>query len=417
MMTRSTKNVKRYASFGGALLVAGVAVCLWPRGDGSWIGSSPPGAVPVNGRDRPAGPPEKGRWLAPIPGRSGNRRVRDLANKVAGEFERDRSGMAARLVDAECKPLVYDVGRDLIAMYPDRAEELLEIFKSIKAPEVAGSLCGELIKAVVARDAGRALALADSLAPGRNRKVAFLNLGAYAPPTEIASLLKQVRASGFPEEAETIEHQLVGRAGEFSLREMEPLLALEFADEDMSASLSNSYGDRLVQEKGREAALVVAKGLADEQQGPTIYGVLSRGSTEDDGPAWLQENLAKIDPAVEFDRRLLVVGTVQRLVANGPPAKGMDWAAQFPDEELRKFAVGDGMRHWLQLNSMDASEWVRRMPAGGAKDIATATLVRFLAAKGDPAMATQWLEQVTNKEIKANLENAIRTSQGAAIPK
>jgi hypothetical protein len=57
------------------------------------------------------------------------------------------------------------------------------------------------------------------------------------------------------------------------------------------------------------------------------------------------------------------------------------------------------------------------MPAGGAKDIATATLVRFLAAKGDPAMATQWLEQVTNKEIKANLENAIRTSQGAAIPK
>jgi hypothetical protein len=93
--------------------------------------------------DRPAGLPEKGRWLAPIPGRSANRRVRDLANKVAGEFERDRSGMAARLVDAECKPLVYNIGRDLIAMYPDRAEDLLEVFKSIKAPEVADSLCGE----------------------------------------------------------------------------------------------------------------------------------------------------------------------------------------------------------------------------------------------------------------------------------
>ena len=416
-MTCSTKNIKRYAPFGGALLVAGVAVCLWPSGDGSRIGSSPPGAVPVNGRDRPAGLPEKGRWLAPIPGRSGNPLVRELANKVAGEFERDRSGLSARLVDAECKPLVYNIGRDLIAMYPDRAEELLEVFKSIKAPEVADSLCGELIKAVVTRDAGRALALADSLAPGRNRKSAFLNLGAHVAPTEIASLLKQVRASGFPEEAETIEHQLVGRAGEFSLREIEPLLALEFDDEDMSASLSNSYGDRLVQEKGRETALVVAKGLTEKQQGPTIYGVLSRGATEDDGPAWLLENLAKIGPAVEFDRRLLVVGTVQRLVANGPPAKGMDWAAQLPDEGLRKFAVGDGMRHWLQMNSMDASEWVRRMPAGGAKDIATATLVRFLAAKGDPAMATQWLEQVTNKDLKANLENAIRTSQGAAIPK
>jgi hypothetical protein len=98
----------------------------------------------------------------------------------------------------------------------------------------------------------------------------------------------------------------------------------------MSASLSNCYGNKLVQEKGREAALVVAKGLAEKQQGPTIYGVLSRGSTEDDGPTWLLENLAKIDPAVEFDRRLLVVGTAQRLVANGPPAKGMDWAAQLP---------------------------------------------------------------------------------------
>ena len=416
-MTRSTKNVKRYAPLCGAVLVALVAFCLWPRGDGSRLGSSPPGAVPENGRDGPAGLPEKDRWLAPIPGRSGNRLVRELANKVAGEFERDRSGLSARLVDAECKPLVYNIGRDLIAMYPDRAEDLLEVFKSIKAPEVADSLCGELIKAVVARDAGRALALADSLAPGRNRKSAFLNLGAHVAPTEIASLLKQVRASGFPEEAETIEHQLVGRAGEFSLREIEPLLALEFDDEDMSASLSNSYGDRLVQEKGRETALVVAKGLTEKQQGPTIYGVLSRGATEDDGPAWLLENLAKIGPAVEFDRRLLVVGTVQRLVANGPPAKGMDWAAQLPDEGLRKFAVGDGMRHWLQMNSMDASEWVRRMPAGGAKDIATATLVRFLAAKGDPAMATQWLEQVTNKDLKANLENAIRTSQGAAIPK
>jgi hypothetical protein len=416
-MTRSTKNIKRYASFGGALLVAGVAILVWPRGDASWIGSPPSGAVPVNGRDRPAGLPEKDRWLAPIPGRSDNRRVRDLANKIAGEFERDRSGLSSRLVDAECKPLVYDIGRDLIAMYPDRVEDLLEIFKSIKAPEVAGSLCGELIKAVVARDAGRALALADSLAPGRSRKSAFLNLGAYVPPTDIASLLKQVRASGFPEEAETIEHQLVGRAGEFSLREIEPLLALHFDDEDMSASLGNSYGNRLAQEKGREAALVVAKGLAEKQQGPTIHGVLSRGSTEDDGPAWLLENLAKIDPAVEFDRRLLVEGTVQWLMADRSPAKGMDWAAQLPDEELRKSAVGDGMQYWLQLNSMDASEWVRRMPAGGAKDIATATLVRFLAAKGDAAMATQWLEQVTNKEIKANLENAIRTSQGAAIPK
>jgi hypothetical protein len=157
-----------------------------------------------------------------------------------------------------------------------------------------------------------------------------------------------------------------------------------------------------VQEKGREAALVVAKGLAEKQQGPTIYGVLSRGAMADDGPAWLLGNLAKIDPAVELDRGTLVVGTVQWLMADRSPAEGMDWAAKLPDEDLRKSAVSYGMQSWLQLNSMDAPDWVSRMPTGVSKDMATASLVTFLAAKGDSAMATQWLDQITNREHHAN---------------
>ena len=415
-MTRSTKNVKRYAPFGGALLVAVVAFCLWPRGASSRVGSSPSEAVPENGRDRPEGRPKNDLRVARISGRSSNPRVRELANKIAGEFERDRSGLAARLVDAECRPLAYNIGRDLIAMYPDRAEELLEVFKAIEAPEVASNLCGELIRAVATSDAGRALALADSLAPGNNRNSAFVNLGAHLSPTEFGTLFKQVRASGFPEDVQTLEGALVDRAGNISLQEIEPLLALEYVDEVVSATLSNRYGEMLVQEQGREASLVVAKGLAEELQGPALHGILSRGAMADDGPAWLLKNLAKIDPAVELDRGTLVVGTVQTLMVKASPSEGLDWAAQLPDEELRKSAVSGGMQYWLQLNSMDASDWVSRTPAGGAKDIATATLVRFLAAKGDPAMATQWLEQVTNRELKANLENAIRTSQGAAIP-
>ena len=417
MMTRATMNVRKLAPYGGALLVAVVAIYLWPRDDGSRVGSPIPEAVPENGQDRPADRPKNDRGVTPIPGRSSNPRTRELVNKIAGEFERDRSGLAARLVDAECKPLAYNIGRDLIAMYPDRAEELLEVFKAIESPEVASNLCGDLIRAVVTSDAGRALALADSLAPGSNRKSAFVNLGAHVSPTEFGTLFKQVRASGFPEDVQTLEGALVDRAGSISLREIVPLLALEYVDEVVSPSLSNRYGEMLVQEQGREAALMVAKGLAEKLQGPALHGILSRGAMADDGPAWLLENLAKIDPAVELDRGTLVVGTVQRLMVKGSPAEGLDWAARLPDEELRKSAVTGGMQYWLQLNSMDASDWVSRMPAGVSKDMATASLVTFLAAKGDSAMASQWLDQITNRELKATLEDTMPTSQGAAIPK
>jgi hypothetical protein len=239
-------------------------------------------------------------------------------------------------------------------------------------------------------------------------------LGAHVSPTEFGTLFKQVRASGFPEDVQTLEGALVDRAGNISLREIVPLLALEYVDEVVSPSLSNRYGEMLVQEQGREAALIVAKGLADNLQGPALHGILSRGAMADDGPAWLLENLAKIDPAVELDRGTLVVGTVQRLMVKGSPAEGLDWAARLPDEELRKSAVGYGMQYWLQLNSMEASDWVSRMPAGVSKDMATASLVTFLAAKGDSAMATQWLDQITNRELKATLDYTIRTSQGAA---
>ena len=410
-------NVRKLAPYGGALLVAVVAICLWPRDDGSRVGSPTPEAVPENGQDRPDGMPKKDFRVAPIPGRSSNPRVRELANKIGGEFERDRSSLSARLVDAECKPLAYNIGRDLMAMYPDRAEELLEVFKSIEAAEVASNLCGELIRAVVTSDAGRALALADSLVPGRNRNSAFVNLGAHVSPTEFGTLFKQVRASGFPEDVQTLEGELVSRAGNISLREIAPLLALEYVDEVVSATLSNRYGEMLVQEQGREAALIGAKGLAEKLRGPALHGILSRGAMADDGPAWLLENLAKIDSAVELDRGTLVVGTVQTLMAKASPSEGMDWAAKLPDEELRKSAVSYGMQYWLQLNSMDASDWVSRMPAGVSKDMATASLVTFLAAKGDSAMASQWLDQITNRELKATLENTMPTSQGAAIPK
>jgi hypothetical protein len=148
-------------------------------------------------------------------------------------------------------------------MYPDRAEELLEVFKAIEAAEVASNLCGDLIRAVVTSDAGRALALADSLAPGNNRKSAFVNLGAHISPAEFGTLFKQVRASGFPEDVQTLEGALVDRAGNISLREIVPLLALDYVDEVVSPTLSNRYGEMLVQEQGREAALIAAKGLAD----------------------------------------------------------------------------------------------------------------------------------------------------------
>jgi hypothetical protein len=55
---------------------------------------------------------------------------------------------------------------------------------------------------------------------------------------------------------------------------------------------------------------------------------------------------------------------------------------------------------------MEAAEWVQTLPAGGARDAATAALASVLA-EAEPAGAIEWLEQITGPRSRAEAVNNI----------
>jgi hypothetical protein len=60
------------------------------------------------------------------------------------------------------------------------------------------------------------------------------------------------------------------------------------------------------------------------------------------------------------------------------------------------------------MDSMKASAWLGKQPAGSIKDAAICEVAKFLAAHGDLAAARGWLAEVSNSEKKVALEKDIQ---------
>jgi hypothetical protein len=350
---------------------------------------------------------------AKIPGRSSNLRVRKLADKLAKDFGRDPTRLAALLSDETLGSLAYQAGRDLITLFPEQSEELLAAFKATKPAELAANLCGDLIADVSARLGGEeALALADTLEPSSARDLAFRRLGSSLNPAEFKAVLEKAMTAGFPEDVRHLENAMIERAGSLSSSDLERLMSLDLSPQ-VGHAIRASYGDQLVAANGRQGALEEALALPAGQQAEVIQGILRRGSMQDQGAAWLLESLSTLDPALGLDRNALTIGATQRMLSKDGPA-AMDWAAGIADPALRDATVKGGMQSWLQQDSMEASAWLSKQLSGPAKDAAIFQMTVFLTARGEGDSARRWMDQIQNRQMKDAVARKI--AEGANRP-
>lgn len=92
----------------------------------------------------------------------------------------------------------------------------------------------------------------------------------------------------------------------------------------------------------------------------------------------------------------------------------MEWALSIPDSDLRDATVSGAMHSWMQVNSMEASEWLGKQPASSAKDAAISDVARYLSSRGDLGSARSWLAEMQDSRRKQALEKDIEVlAQGA----
>lgn len=419
ILSGNIQSRKRIGIIAGAFVLLIAGWFWWQAVDKTTAGIDSPTTQPANPphKQRPATgkDAESGRsaGIARIEGRSENHHVRALADKLAKEFERDPSILAKRLADEDNKHLASSIGRDLIVMFPDKTEELMAGFKATHPPELASSLCGRLVKSVAARGrSDEALALADTLEPGRNRVIAFTDLASSLQPEDFGRILEKVRADGFPDDARRIESGLSSRAQSFPAKNLESLMAMHLGP-DASQAVRAAYGARLVSENGRAAAFQTALSLPPDRQPDALYGVLNRGATQEEGAKWLLESLALVPPGVPLDRSNLTLGVAQQMLERSG-SSAMAWALAIPDPPLRDATAAGVMNSWLVMDSMEASAWLGKQPAGSIKDAAICEVAKFLAAHGDLAAARGWLAEMHNSAKKGALEKDIQVlAEGA----
>ena len=182
---------------------------------------------------------------------------------------------------------------------------------------------------------------------------------------------------------------------------------------DPSQAVRAAYGARLVSENGRAAAFQTALSLPPDRQPDALYGVLNRGATQEEGAKWLLESLALVPPGVPLDRSNLTLGVAQQMLERSGSSV-MAWALAIPDPPLRDATAAGVMNSWLVMDSMEASAWLGKQPAGSIKDAAICEVAKFLAAHGDLAAARGWLAEMHNSAKKGALEKDIQVlAEGA----
>lgn len=162
---------------------------------------------------------------------------------------------------------------------------------------------------------------------------------------------------------------------------------------------------------GRVASIYQEKGL------PKLQTFINEWSTTDPAAAtaWVENHVsdpgwrAEIKSSVEnadaprnprvyadvlLDRddtpanRTLTASVAHGLAYTSPPAAA-EWALRIRDPELFKAAVISISSLWLNEDSVQASEWISKLPAGAARDAAIRILVQAVDPM-DPDSAKEW---------------------------
>jgi hypothetical protein len=122
--------------------------------------------------------------------------------------------------------------------------------------------------------------------------------------------------------------------------------------------------------------------------------------------AWYRRDSEAADrwfeAATEADQRELfkeVIGTR----SERDPAAAASALIRLPgDTEERMELAGRVTRDWLKVDPAAASEWVRSLPAGLARDFAAAALAEGLALT-DPEAAALWARDIRNEKMRTDL--------------
>jgi hypothetical protein len=81
--------------------------------------------------------------------------------------------------------------------------------------------------------------------------------------------------------------------------------------------------------------------------------------------------------------------TVAHGLAYTSPPQAAEWAARIQDPEIFKAAVNSISNLWLQEDSVQASEWIAKLPVGPARDQAIRNLIKAVEPT-DPESAKEW---------------------------
>ena len=162
---------------------------------------------------------------------------------------------------------------------------------------------------------------------------------------------------------------------------------------------------------GHVASIYLERGLRDLQSLIHTWAVTDSASAAawvDDhvkDPAWCADikSSLEVDDAFshpqQYAKALLERGDtpenrelanrVAHSLAYTSPTNAAEWAQQIQDPELFKVAVISISSMWLDQDSVHASEWISKLPAGAAREAAIRNLIKAVEPK-DPVSAQQW---------------------------
>ena len=172
---------------------------------------------------------------------------------------------------------------------------------------------------------------------------------------------------------------------------------------------------------GHVASIYLERGLSDLQSLIRTWSATDPASAaawvEDNvkDPAWcadikssLEEDDASRHPQ-QYSKALLergdtpgnrkLAGCIAHSLAYTSPADAAEWAQQIQNPELFKVAVISISSLWLDQDSVQASEWISKLPTGAARDAAIRKLIEAVEPK-DPASAQQWKRMLEAPEIQ-----------------
>jgi hypothetical protein len=200
--------------------------------------------------------------------------------------------------------------------------------------------------------------------------------------------------------------QLLRQLAHESLRE-EPLRALELAVELPGGGPRDEL---LVQAVGswalrnpQDASAWVKSLSAEPGRARALESVVVNWAATDPIAA-AKFALDNLSSGQNLDRAVIAV--VQRWAQSAPSAAA-EWVERFEPGALQRAATENLMANWFAADARGPTDWLESLQPGTLRDNSIACYARQLASIDEPALATQWLSQVDNDDLRRRTEEIV----------